>query len=74
MPDWDDSFSAASWAGFADGQAGNVSRRAASRERGTMKKDFRFAVRFTDTKNVGFITATRNIDRFIAAMSDGCAK
>jgi len=35
---WDDSFAAASRTRFADGQAGNVSGRASSRERGAMKE------------------------------------
>src|SRR6266404_3724747 len=37
MPDWHDSFAAASRPGLADGQTGNISRRAAARERGAMK-------------------------------------
>src|SRR6266480_6403190 len=40
MPDWHDSFAAASRTCFADGQTGNVSRCPPARERGAMKDFF----------------------------------
>src|SRR5207249_5637033 len=73
MPYRDDSFAAASRTGFADGQTGDAARRAASRERGAMKKDSRFVGSAADTKNVGRISAHRDIGRYMDAVSNGRA-